>query len=174
MKVLLRSDIHGIGRRVLRDNAEAEDLVQDLFVYIHLKASLYDSVRGSVRTWILQTSYYKALIRRTQLMSQQYYGCVDFEGQEAEKLADLSLPPYERSGEGLFGRDRWRELVSCLTEKQWETFRLHFFEGFTLAEIAVKLGQPHGNVRHHYYRGLGRLRKEMFETTVRVAESDGK
>jgi RNA polymerase sigma-70 factor, ECF subfamily len=159
--------VHGIGRRVLRDNAEAEDLVQDLFVYIHLKASLYDPVRGSVRTWILQTSYYKALIRRTQLMSQQYYGCVDFEGQEAEKLADLSLPPYERSGEGLFGRDRWRELVSCLTERQWETFRLHFFEGYTFGEIAIKRNESIGNVRHHFYRGLDRMRKYLFDVELR-------
>jgi hypothetical protein len=57
--------------------------------------------------------------------------------EETEKLADRAAPSYDRSGEGLFGRDGWRELVSCLTEDQWETLRLHFYEGYTFAEIAT-------------------------------------
>jgi RNA polymerase sigma-70 factor (ECF subfamily) len=49
-----------------------------------------------------------------------------------------------------------------LTEDQWETVRLHFFEGCTFAEIGEKRNQPVGNVRHHFYRGLARLRKYIF------------
>jgi RNA polymerase sigma-70 factor (ECF subfamily) len=153
--------VYGIGRRVLRDSAEAEDLVQDIFVYIHRKASLYDAARGSVRTWILQTAYYKALLRRAQLNSSQYYACVDPEGVEAPELADARSPAYDRSGEGLFGRQGWRELVCCLTEDQWETFRLHFYEGYTFAEIATQRGESVGNVRNHFYRGLERLRNRL-------------
>jgi RNA polymerase sigma-70 factor, ECF subfamily len=154
--------VHGIGRRILRDNAEAEDFVQDLFLYIHRKASLYDPGRGSVRNWIVQTSYYRALVRRSKLAAQHYYGCVDPAEKETEELADRAAPSYERSGEGLFGRDGWRELISCLTQDQWETLRLHFYEGYTFAEIAVEKNQPLGNVRNHFYRGLDRLRKRLF------------
>jgi RNA polymerase sigma-70 factor, ECF subfamily len=153
--------VHGIGRRILRDNAEAEDFVQDIFLYIHRKAGLYDPARGSVRNWIVQTSYYRALIRRSQLASQHYYGGVD-PAEETEELADCAAPSYDRSGEGLFGRDRWRQLISCLTEDQWETLRLHFYEGYTFAEIATQRNQPLGNVRNHFYRGLDRLRKRLF------------
>jgi RNA polymerase sigma-70 factor (ECF subfamily) len=159
--------VHGIGRRVLRDSAEAEDFVQDIFLYIHRKAGLYDSARGSVRTWIVQTSYYRALVRRAQLASRQYYGCVDLREEEAEQLADHSAPVYDRSGEGLFGRDRWRELRSCLTDEQWETLRLHFYEGHTFAEIANRRNETIGNVRHHFYRGLDRLRKYLFQGELR-------
>jgi RNA polymerase sigma-70 factor (ECF subfamily) len=35
-------------------------------------------------------------------------------------------------------------------------------EGYTLDEIAAKLGQSRGNIKHHYFRGLDRLRKEIF------------
>jgi RNA polymerase sigma-70 factor, ECF subfamily len=153
--------VHGIGRRILRDNAEAEDFVQDIFLYVHRKASLYDPGRGSVRNWIVQTSYYRALIRRSQLASHHYYRCVDAT-EETEDLADRAAPSYDRSGEGLFGRDGWRELVSCLTEDQWETLRLHFYEGYTFAEIATQRNQPLGNVRNHFYRGLDQLRKRLF------------
>jgi RNA polymerase sigma-70 factor, ECF subfamily len=153
--------VHGIGRRILRDNAEAEDFVQDLFLYVHRKAGLYDPGRGSVRNWIVQTSYYRALVRRARLSSQHYYGSVD-PAEETEELADCAAPSYDRSGEGLFGRDRWRELISCLTEDQWETLRLHFYEGYTFAEIAAQRNQPLGNIRNHFYRGLDQLRKRLF------------
>jgi RNA polymerase sigma-70 factor, ECF subfamily len=159
--------VHGVGRRVLRDNAEAEDLVQDIFVYIHRKADLYDPGRGSVRTWILQTAYYKALVRRTQLTFRDYYGCVDAGEAETAELTDVNPPPYDRSGEGLFGRDGWRELVSCLTEDQWDTLRLHFYDGHTFAEIATKRNEPIGNVRNHFYRGLDRLRRRLFPSELR-------
>jgi RNA polymerase sigma-70 factor (ECF subfamily) len=83
-------------------------------------------------------------------------------GKEAEELADRTAPSYDRSGEGLFGRDGWRELRSCLTEEQWETLRLHFYEGYTFAEIANKRNETVGNIRHHFYRGLDRLRKYLY------------
>jgi RNA polymerase sigma-70 factor, ECF subfamily len=153
--------VHGIGRRILRDNAEAEDFVQDLFLYVHRKASLYDADRGSVRTWIVQTCYYKALVRRSRLASRNYYDDLNPGDRETDQLAAGNLPSYDRSGEGLFGRDGWRELRFCLSEEQWETLRLHFYEGYTFAEIAAKRKQAIGNVRHHFYRGIERLRKKL-------------
>lgn len=159
--------VHGIGRRILRDNAEAEDFVQDLFLYVYRKANLYNAERASARTWVIQTSYYKALIRRSQLASRHYYAEPEPSNKEPHKVADGNLPSYDRSGEGLFGRDGWRELRFCLTEEQWETLRLHFYEGYTLAEIATKRGEAIGNVRHHFYRGIERLRKKLELATGR-------
>src|SRR6202035_1710246 len=78
------------------------------------------------------------------------------------------------SAEAVFGRNGLEKVLEDLSQDQRETLRLHFFEGYTLVEIAEKLGQPRGNVRHHYYRGLDRLRKEMLGSTVRVAERYGK
>jgi RNA polymerase sigma-70 factor (ECF subfamily) len=53
--------------------------------------------------------------------------------------------------------------VEDLSADQRETFRLHFFEGYTFAEIAGKLGQSHANVRNHHYRGLEKFRKHIAE-----------
>ena len=66
------------------------------------------------------------------------------------------------SAEAVFGRNGLEKVLDSLSADQRETLRLHFFEGYTLAEISAKLNQPVGNVRHHYYRGLDRLRKQMF------------
>jgi RNA polymerase sigma-70 factor, ECF subfamily len=153
--------VHATARRILRDKAEAEDLVQEVFLYIYRKAGLYDRARGSVRTWIFQTTYYQALLRRMKLTSQNYYDCADVAETKATEVSDSNPPPYDRSGQGLFGRGVWRELISCLTKDQWETLRLHFYEGYTFAEIAEKRKQSFGNVRNHFYRGLDRLRRRL-------------
>lgn len=66
---------------------------------------------------------------------------------------------YELTVEGFFGRVGWKNVWDSLTECQQETLRLHFYEGCTFPEIADRLGQSYVNIRHHYYRGLEKLRK---------------
>ena len=62
---------------------------------------------------------------------------------------------------------RWLQMREVLTEDQWEAIQLHFFEGCTFAEIAKKRKQTLANVRHHFYRGLARLRKCIFQDELR-------
>ena len=71
------------------------------------------------------------------------------------------------SADEVFGRNGLENVVGALSEDQRETLRLHFFEGYTLTEIGTKLGQPLGNVRHHYYRALDKLREQMSGANVR-------
>ena len=153
--------IRNIGQRVLQDNAEAEDLVQDVFLYIHRKSSLFDSSKGSGSSWIVQVAYTQALLRRRRLKAQGFYlsGITDNPdecGQANKRGAD-----YDQTVEGLFGRNGWKKIVEDLTQDQRETFRLHFFEGYTFEEIAEKLGQSYANVRNHHYRGLEKLRRHL-------------
>jgi DNA-directed RNA polymerase specialized sigma24 family protein len=49
-----------------------------------------------------------------------------------------------------------------LSLNQRETLRLHFIEDYSFAEIAARLGQSRGNIKHHYFRGLEKLRKQLF------------
>lgn len=159
--------VHSIGKRILRDNAEAEDFVQELFLHLFRKAHLYDYSKGPARGWIVQTSYYQALRRRVHLSTRPHYGSMEYDELDAN---DITAPPivgYEQSGEGLFGRVRWRELIECLTPEQWETFRLHFYEGYTFAEISQMRKQTVASVVHHFYRGLDRLRKHFVASELR-------
>jgi RNA polymerase sigma-70 factor (ECF subfamily) len=159
--------VHSIGKRILRDPAEAEDFVQELFLYLFRKAYLYDSSRGPARGWIVQTSYYEAFHRRNHLSTRPHYGSVEFDEVEAGEIVAPVVAGYDRSGEGLFGRAKWTELIECLSEDQWETFRLHFYEGYTFDEIGQKRKQTLVSVRHHFYRGLDRLRKHIFASELR-------
>jgi RNA polymerase sigma-70 factor, ECF subfamily len=149
---------HGIGRRILRDSAEADDLVQDVFLYIYRKCGVYDPARGSASSWIIQTIYHQALQRRIQLAARNRYSVHIPEDKELVALGSPVSLEYEQSLEGMIGRTRLREMMESLTTDQWEALRLHFFEGYTLSEIAQKRKQSLGNIRHHFYRGLEKLR----------------
>lgn len=159
--------IRSVASRILSDAAEAEDLVQDLFIYIQRKCAIFDSSKSSARSWIIQMAYHRAIERRRYLTTRQFYSREDEEGM---RNAVVGVPTDESdySAEAVFGRNGLEKVFESLSEGQRDTLRLYFFEGYTLAEIAVKLGQPHANVRHHYYRGLGKLRKQMFGNTVRI------
>jgi len=159
--------IYGVGRKILRDDAEAEDLVQDVFLYIHRKSHVFDEKKGSPRSWIVQVAYTQAFMRRRRLIgrSTREYECVK-SGNEGPWCADGSAE-YDQSVEGLFGRNGWQKILASLSEEQRETLRLHFFEGYTFTEIAEKLGQSYSNIRHHHYRALEKLRAGMTSKSLK-------
>jgi RNA polymerase sigma-70 factor (ECF subfamily) len=150
-----------VGQKILRDDGEADDLVQEVFLYIHRKAALFDKSKGSARSWIVQVAYTQAFVRRRHLNSRRFYSSVNVDKTNGKECVVNGVADYDHSVEGLFGRNGWREILEQLTADQQETIRLHFFEGYTLGEIGEKMGQSHVNVRHHYYRGLDKIRKHI-------------
>jgi RNA polymerase sigma-70 factor (ECF subfamily) len=160
--------VRGVAYRVLRDASEADDLLQDIFLLIHRKCGMFDAARGPARFWILQMTYHRAIGRRRYLNSRHFYTRVDIE--EAER--DLAAPAVgslglHAAGDGLSGNSRLKKIFEALTEDQRQTLRLFFVEGHTLTEIATKLNQTRGNVKHHYFRGLEKLRKQFFDGKLR-------
>jgi RNA polymerase sigma-70 factor (ECF subfamily) len=159
--------------RILRDTAEGEDLVQDLFIFIQRKCAIFDSSKSSARSWIIQMTYHRAIERRRYLITRHFYSCKDSEWMR-NRVVGKPTNESDYSPDAVLGRIGLETLFNALSEDQRETLRLHFFEGYTIAEIAAKLGQPHGNIRHHYYRALSKLRKQMFGTNVCVTEPHAK
>lgn len=153
--------IHTVGKRILHDPAEAEDLVQEVFLYVFRKRDLYDSSKGSARSWLIQIAYTKAFLRRRKLKSLGLYEVVP-----EENCNSHSEIPYEHSVEAVFGRNCWKAILDDLTGDQEQVLRLHFFEGYTFAEIAEKLGQSYGNIRNHHYRSLEKIRKVLAENVL--------
>lgn len=159
--------VRSIAVRILKDMAEAEDLVQDLFLFVQRKCGIFDSSKSSARSWIVQMAYQRAISRRRYLTTRQFYVRVEVPG-DADHVVGVPTTERDYSPDAVFGRNGLTKAVDALSGDQRETLRLHFFEGYTLTEISEKLGQPLGNVRHHYYRALAKLRKQMFGSSVRV------
>jgi RNA polymerase sigma-70 factor (ECF subfamily) len=152
--------VRGVAYRILRDASEADDLLQDIFVLIPRLCRTFDSSRGSARTWILQMTYRRALCRRRYLTTRHFYKRLDLD-KVADELVDPNKTGFDNTLDGTFGTGKGEQAFAALSESQRETLQLHFIEGYTLTEIAQKLGQSTGNVKNHYFRGLERLRKEL-------------
>ncbi len=155
--------------RILGDAAEAEDLVQDLFLFIQRKCGIFDRTKSTARSWIVQMAYHRALDRRRYLKAREFYARPFFQPSGVQVVGKPTTES-DYSAETVFGRNGLEKIVNSLSADQRETLRLHFFEGYTLAEVSEKLAQPLGNVRHHYYRALDRLRKQMFANDPQPAE----
>jgi len=156
--------VYSVGNRILGDAAEAEDLVQEVFLYIHRKCAMYDRSRSNGRSWIFQIAYTQAFLRRRHLKSHGLYASGIADGTVKTEAVPKSGSHYEQSVEGMFGRTVWRRILKSLSREQRETLRLHFYEGYTFQEIAEKLGHSYANVRNHYYRGLEKLRQHLAES----------
>jgi RNA polymerase sigma-70 factor (ECF subfamily) len=135
---------------------------------IQRKCVLFDPARGPARFWILQMAYHSALARLRYLKSRHFYTRLDLEDVE-NQLSDSGTRDHSRQfGEdGMLGTSGMSKILDVLSEDQRETLRLFFVEGYTLPEIAAKLNQTHGNVKHHYFRGLEKLRKHVFNGQLR-------
>ncbi len=149
-----------IAQRILRDRGEAEDVMQEVFLMVHQKTSIFNASKGPARTLIVYMTYRLAYKRRRYLNGRHAHYSARL-NESAADLAAVTVPFYDESIEAHFGRERLRNALAELSEAQRETLRLYFFEGYALDEIASKLGESLGNVRHHYFRGLDRLRKHL-------------
>ena len=142
--------------RILRDESEADDLRQEVFLYLSERSQHFDAQKGSGVSWIIQATYHRAIDRRRYLDFRQHYSAEEFDEQRMPPAATQPSP------EALDGRAIRDHLREQLTADQQQTLELHFFEGYSLREIAERNGQTVGNVRHHYYRALERLRSHLF------------
>lgn len=148
--------VFGIAFRVLQDRGEAEELVQELFLHLVGSAERFDPAKSPARSWISHLAAHKSIDRRTFLQRRRFY-----DGTELGVVEDTLRGADDI--EGALIRDslagQMRLALEELAPKQRITLEWFFFEGSSLREISERLGESHINVRHHFYRGLEKLRR---------------
>jgi RNA polymerase sigma-70 factor (ECF subfamily) len=149
----------GIALRVLRDYGEAEDMVQEVFFHVFQKSALFDPLKGTAKGWIVQVAYHRALDKRAHLGRRGFYLGTEIESLDDTLLGETDL---DREIGAKLNRVQLEKAFEELPEMQRRTLELFYFEGLELREISEKLNEPLENVRHHYYRGLAKLRKSAF------------
>ena len=152
--------VWAIARRYLKNNSEAEDLVQEVFTEIWKKAGSYDPAIASESTFV-------GLIARRR--------AIDFlrrlgRRPEFEPLAAAeSLPqPLAQNSSVTCDSESVRSSLASLPADTRQLFHLFFDDGFTHPEIAEKTGLPLGTVKTRLRRGLLTLRDQL----KRVGSSD--
>jgi RNA polymerase sigma-70 factor, ECF subfamily len=148
-----------IARGIVRDGGEAEDVVQESFFYLYKKSRLFDGSKGTVKNWILQIALHRALDRKSHLTRRGFYVGTDLGSLDDTLLGETDL---DREVGAKLNRVQLERAFEQLPEPQRLTLELFYFEGLELREISERLSEPIGNTRHHFYRGLERLRKSAF------------
>jgi RNA polymerase sigma-70 factor (ECF subfamily) len=105
---------------------------------------------------MIQMIYRRAFDRRAYLTRRHFYSGTDRQ-ERTNAVAQGNKPEIDMI-ERLTAQ-QLKAAFSHLNDKQRKTLELFFFEGLTLTEIAERSNEDVKNVRHHYYRGLERLRQ---------------
>ncbi len=149
--------LFGLAVNILRDGAEAEDIVHDVFVAVWKKAAEFDSSRGAPFSWIATLVRNRSIDRirmrrrRGELLDQAAPTDLphQVEGEQTDAAAEA-----EANEQAL----DVRRAVDTLPEEQREALMLAFFSGLTQSEIAGRLHAPLGTVKARIRRGLLRLK----------------
>jgi RNA polymerase sigma-70 factor (ECF subfamily) len=158
--------VRAVALRVLKDTAEADDLLQDVFLLSPRLCRAFDCSKASAQFWILQMTYRRAISRRRYLNSRHFYTQVELDDESSLQVAEPRFGHFDDPIDQILADLDLQKMFGALSEDQQKTLRLHFIEGYTLDEIAKMLGQTKGNVRHHSFRGLERLRKLIFASKL--------
>jgi RNA polymerase sigma-70 factor (ECF subfamily) len=145
--------VHVTALRILRDASEAEDLTQSVFLEVYRKVGQFDGERGTLKVWLLQYAYSRSMSRYNFLqVRRRLANSAELIAGEATSLWSPASTPSQEAAL------LTEEILSRLPEAQRTTIQLIFFEGRTLHEVAEQRQESFSNVRHHYYRGLQKLR----------------
>jgi RNA polymerase sigma-70 factor (ECF subfamily) len=141
-------------RRVLRDPAPAEEVLQEVFWQVWQDAAQYDPQRGTAAAWLLMRAKARAIdrLRSIRRRARTFVMPVD-EGKAGTEPAGAEDPAVAAEGRGMV-----RGALARLPEAQRRVIELAFFEGLTQSEIAARLGEPLGTVKTRARLGLERLR----------------
>ena len=142
---------YGLALRILRDEALAQDAVQDAFLAIWRNAERFLAERAKASTWILTLVHRRAvdLVRRE-------------DRRRAEPLESAPEPAAAETVEDEaalgFQRRVVQEALRRLPPEQREALELGYYGGLTQSELAERLDQPLGTVKSRMFTGLNRLR----------------
>jgi RNA polymerase sigma-70 factor (ECF subfamily) len=149
--------LFALARRILNDEQEARDALQDGFLYLWEKAPDYDPIKSKAFTWAVMIFRHKAIDRLRSIRRRQRLN--DAAAQElpplneapASERADYAADRAERA-------DMVRKALASLPEMQRKSIETAFLKGYTHHQLAEMFEEPLGTVKTNIRRGLLRLR----------------
>ncbi len=157
----------GLAYRILGEAGAAEEVVQDAFMLVWRRATLFDPApgrgQGKARSWLMTIVHHRAIdvYRRRSGRTG--------DNQPLDGLEDvLSTPDIWGEIAAGLDRDRVRAAVAALPPEQRDAIELAYFEGLTHREIAARGGTPLGTVKGRLRLGLQKLHGLLTEPDTRV------
>jgi RNA polymerase sigma-70 factor (ECF subfamily) len=149
--------LHALACQILRDPAEAEDVLHDVFVTLWEKAADFDASRGHAFSWAATLVRNRSIdrlrsrSRRAELLSQAVPADLGYDETNTPANGGDTTSLKENAS-------AVRRALSSLPADQRDALQLAYFGGLTQQEIAEKLSQPLGTVKARIRRGLLKLR----------------
>lgn len=154
------SQVLAVAFKVIGNRQEAEDLVHDVFIEAWQKANSYDSIKGSVRNWLLLRARSRAIDRIRKLSRIEF----------RETLEDLELFMHDEHSEQnrvepsrQLEHQQARQAIDLLSSDHALLIRASYFEGLTYREIAKKYNIPEGTVKSRMLAAFKVLRKHLVQ-----------
>lgn len=144
----------GALRRMVKDPAAAEDLLQDCLVSVWTRASTYRPARGDVAGWIYAIARNAARDHQRRLGRRPAGHRAD---EPPEDLGRIEAPADPASSVGV------RRLLGELRDEERVALELTYFGGYSQSEAADRLRVPLGTLKSRVRFGLLRLRERMQE-----------
>ncbi len=144
--------VYGLSRRVTASTAHAEEITQEVFVYLWQNPDRFDAERGSLRAFLGAVAHRRSVdeVRRSTRRTARE----DRVGSDASNLDVIEISDtVERSQTA----ERVRAAVSSLPEQQREAVLLAYFGGCTFRQVAEQLGIPEGTAKSRLRLGLSKL-----------------
>ena len=141
----------GTVRRVLRDPAQSEEVMQEVLLEVWRTAARFDPAAGSASAWVMTVAHRRAVDR---VRSEQ-------KSAERELRAATASVPYDEVSDAVEARlehERVRRCLGSLTDLQRESVTLAYYRGYSYPEVARLLGVAVGTVKTRMRDGLIRLR----------------
>jgi RNA polymerase sigma-70 factor (ECF subfamily) len=147
-----------IASKILNDSAEAEDVLQVVFLQIWETAGKFDPAVGKASSWAAILVRNKAIdrVRASQRRSRL--------AEESGVEQAIAAEDPESANETLYGHDKARLIQSVVGElptDQRRAIELAYFSGLTQDEISKKLNEPLGTIKARIRRGLLKLRDQL-------------
>lgn len=141
--------VYSLAKRMLRSDADAEEITQDVFVKIWHKAGDYAPSKGKVSTWILTIAHNSAI---DALRRRKAKGNLEAFEDELERVAD------ERPTKDLLEVSAIAKSLESLDAGEKICIELAYFEGLSHSQLAGKLELPLGTIKTRIRTGLEKLR----------------
>lgn len=158
-------NVLGLTLQILHDQAQAEEVTQEVFIEVWQHAADFDPAKGSAKAWILRRARLRAIDRVRSAIAT-----LKRDDREAYLVASIKKESVEDEALRNVQHHAVRTALEIMGEPHKTAILLAYFGDMTHAELAEATGVPLGTAKTRVRDGLRKLEKILKEQRDALAE----